>query len=234
MSILNQIVENKKIELESTKSDKNFFKSKFKEKNASIIAEIKLASPSFDYSWKIDLDELFRFYGENEFIKAVSNLIDEKYFKWDIKRGYDFKKKYKKPIFFKEFVIDKRQIDGAYYFAYDAILLLQRVLNFDKLQEFIDYSNSKNILPVVEIDDEKWMEEILKLKNDFAIWINCRNLKTMEINRQRHFEIYEKFKAELEDKIVFAFSGIDDLKQVNEYVWKFNWVLIGTYFVGRI
>ena len=79
--MLQKIVEDKKQELEEVKSDKNAFKQVFKEKNANIIAEIKLASPKFDYSDKIDLEKVFKFYGTNENIKAVSNLIDQKYFK---------------------------------------------------------------------------------------------------------------------------------------------------------
>jgi len=181
-----------------------------------------------------DLEKLFSFYGKNSFIKAVSNLIDKRYFAWDITRWTKFKEKYKKPIFFKEFVISKKQIDGAYYFAYDAILLLERVLEKNKLIEFINYANSKNIYPIVEIDNEKAMEKILWIKKDFGIAINCRNLWTMEINRQNHFKLYEKFEQDLKEKIVFAFSGIDHLKQVEEYKWKFNWVLIWTYFVKEM
>lgn len=231
MSILDEIIENKKQELETTKSDSKKFQEIFKEKNANLIAEIKLASPKFDYSDKIDLEKLFDFYGNHSDIKAISNLIDEKYFSWDILRWKKFKQNYNKPIFFKEFVVEKRQIDGANYFAYDAILLLQRVLTENQLIEFTNYANERNIFPIIEIDTEQGMEKVLKLGLNAWIAINCRNLWTMEIDRKRHFEIYDKFKKELENKLVFAFSWIDDLKQVEDYKWKFNWVLIWTYFM---
>jgi indole-3-glycerol phosphate synthase len=80
MNILQKIVENKKQELEKIKSNSKKFREIFAEKNANLIAEIKLASPKFDYSKKINLEKLFEFYGKNSQIKAVSNLIDEKYF----------------------------------------------------------------------------------------------------------------------------------------------------------
>jgi indole-3-glycerol phosphate synthase len=79
--ILAEIVQNKKNELKEVKSNKNLFKKIFAQKNANIMGEIKLASPKFDYSARISLDEIFKFYGENELIKAVSVLIDKKYFK---------------------------------------------------------------------------------------------------------------------------------------------------------
>lgn len=233
MNILNEIVNNKQKELDFIKSDKNRFKKIFSKKEASIIWEIKLASPKFDYSDQIDLEEIFKFYWTNDLVKGVSVLIDKTYFSWDINRGYDFKKTYNKPIFFKEFVIDIRQIDWASYFWYDAILLLKRILKIEKLIEFIKYSNLKDIYPVVEVDIKEDLEEILKIDLDFAVSINCRNLWTMEIDRQKHFEIYESFEKQLKDKITFAFSWIDDLAIIKEYKQKFNWVLIWTHFMKQ-
>lgn len=252
MSILQKIIENKKHKLEENKSNSKKFREIFNEKNASIIWEIKLASPKFDYSEKINLEDIFRFYWENKQIKAISNLIDEKYFSWDISRWKNFKQKYNKPIFFKEFVVSKTQIDWANYFWYDAILLLERVLSEKEIIEFVNYSNEKNIFPIIEVDTEKWMEKVLNIwkqnnnspiipfhKGDeditlkFWIAINCRNLWTMKIDRKRHFEIYDKFSEKLENKLVFAFSWIDNLKQVEEYKNKFNWVLVGSYFMEQ-
>jgi indole-3-glycerol phosphate synthase len=158
-------------------------------------------------------------------------LIDEKYFAWDINRWKIFKQKYNKPIFFKEFVISKTQIDGASYFWYDAILLLERVLSEQELIEFIKYSTEKNIFPIVEVDEEAWLKKILNLKLDFWIAINCRNLWTMEIDRKKHFSIIKNFEKELKNKLVFAFSWIDNLEQIKEYKQKFNWVLVWTYFI---
>ena len=56
----------------------------------------------------------------------------------------------------------------------------------------------------------------------------------MEINKNRHFEIYEKYKEKLEDKITFAFSWIYNLEDIKEYKWKYNWVLIWTHFMKQL
>ena len=233
MNILQKIIENKKQELELKKSNSKKFREIFKEKNANIIWEIKIASPKFNYSKEIDLEKVFEFYWKNNDIKAISNLIDEKYFSWDINRWKNFKQKYNKPIFFKEFVVSKTQIDWANYFWYDAILLLERVLNNEELIKFTNYSNNKNIFPIIEVDIEEWLEKVLNLDIDCWIAINCRNLWSMEIERKRHFEIYNKFSEKLENKLVFAFSWIDNLDQVIEYKNKFNWVLVGSYFMEK-
>ncbi len=233
MNILDKIVLNKKRELDKVKPNLWKFKKVFSKKNANVIWEIKLASPSFDYSDKIDLKQVFDFYWNSKKIRAVSVLVDKKYFFWDIERGYEFKRIYNKPIFFKEFVVDRRQVDWASYFWYDALLLLKRVLDVESLTDLIEYSVSKNIFPVVEVDNEDDLWEVLDIDLVFAVAVNCRNLWNMRIDRNRHFDIYEKYKCELENRITFAFSGIDDLEQVKEYKWKYNGVLIGTSFMKR-
>lgn len=235
-NILQKIVENKKLELENRKSNSKKFREIFAEKKASIIGEIKLASPKFDYSKEINLEKVFDFYWENLEIKAISNLIDESFFSWDINRWKIFKQKYNKAIFFKEFVVSKTQIDWANYFGYDALLLLVRVLTREELIEFINYTNSKNIFPIVEVDCEEDMEMVVKLSEELDFWIaiNCRNLWTMEIDRKKHFSIIKKFENKLENKLIFAFSWIDNLEQVKEYENIFNGVLVGSYFMNKL
>ena len=241
-NILQKIVENKKQELEKNKSNWEKFKKIFKEKNANLIAEIKLASPKFDYSKEINIEEVFKHYWENKSIKAVSNLIDQKYFSWDISRWKIFKQKYNKPIFFKEFVVNNTQIDWASYFWYDAILLLERVLSEEKLVEFSQYAIQKNIFPIIEVDNKETLEKILTsslaplLIRKGKIWIavNCRNLWTMEIDRKKHFSIIEWLNKKLENTLIFAFSWIDNLEQLKEYKWIYNWVLVGSYFMDKL
>lgn len=238
MRILEKILLNKKEELEKVKSNGDLFKKVFAKKEANIIWEIKLASPS----WNIpensleNLEKITEFYWTNIEIKAVSNLIDKKFFSWDINIWTNFKQKYNKLIFFKEFVISRKQIDWANYFGYDSLLLIKRILSRDWLIDFIFYSKSKNIFPIVEVDNEKDFEEILELSQDleFAVALNSRNLDTLEINKNFHFEIYEKFKDKLEDKIIFAFSWINSEEEQKSYIWKFNWVLIWSYFMKKL
>lgn len=250
INILERIIENKKKEIiwevykekkkyiieDELQSNAENFKQLFSKKNAGIIWEIKIASPKFDYSQSINMEEVFKFYGETHAIKAVSNLIDTKYFKGSILRGSMFKKQYKKPIFFKEFVISKKQIDWAHFFWYDAILLLARVLDTERIIDFIKYANTKKIFPIVEVDCDEDTENILNIQNiqEFGIAINCRNLWTMEIQREQHFNIVKKYKNQLKEKIVFAFSWIDNLNKITEYKGLFNGVLVGSYFMNKL
>jgi len=238
MNILNEIIKNKKQELKNHKSDKERFKKIFSKKNANIIWEIKLKSPT-KYEMISDekkLENIYNFYWENKIIKAISILIDKTYFNWDIIRWQIIKQRYNKPIFFKEFVIDKKQIDWASYYWYDALLLLKRVLKNDVLINLINYSLEKDIFPIVEVDNEKDLNEIIELSEKLELWIaiNSRNLWNMQIDINSHFTLYNKYKDKLANNLTFAFSWIDNLDDIKKYKNKYNWVLIWTYFMKNI
>lgn len=232
MNKLSEIVKHKLLERKFFTPNKNKFKKTFQTKKAKIIWEIKLLSPNWVNINKEKLNEIIKFYSNNSQIIAISVLIDEKYFWWDISRAKSIKDISNKTILFKEFVVSKSQIDWANYYWYDAILLIKKILDNRKLIEFINYSNEKNIHPIVEVDNEKDFKYILNLskKYDFSLAINARNLNTMEINTEIHFYLYEKYKTKLQDKIIFAFSWID-IKDIYKYKNKFNWVLIWTNFM---
>ncbi len=237
MTILNEIITNKKQELASWKSNKDLFKKVFAKKDAKIIWEIKLKSPSnSNLALDKDIEQIFNFYWNNKEIRAISNLIDEKYFAWDIKRWKQFKERYKKPIIFKEFVIDKTQIDWASYFWYDALLLIKRIIKNKELINLINYSLEKNIFPIVEIDNELDLKKIIKLSEslDFWIAINARNLWTMQIDNNSHINLQTKYSDSLANKLLFAFSWINNLLDLKKYKNKFNWVLIWTYFMKNL
>lgn len=233
-NILKSIIQNKEKELKLFNSNWNLFFNTFAKKNASVIAEIKIASPSFDYRNKININSLVKYYWTNKSIKWISILIDEKFFAWDIGR-IKLLKQYNKPTFFKEFVINEKQIDWACYFWYDWLLLIKRILTLKRLDELLEYTLGKWIFPIIEIDNEKDLIEELKRKwNNFWISLNARNLDTMEMNNNFHFEMYEKYKKEFDKKIVFAFSWISGLNQVDLYKWKYNWVLIWTGLIKNL
>jgi len=237
MTILDEIITNKKAKLASSKSNKDLFKKIFVKKDAKIIWEIKLKSPSnSNLAIDKDINQILEFYWKQKEIKAISILIDYKYFAWDITRWKLFKERYKKPILFKEFVIDKTQIDWASYFWYDALLLIKRILKNKKLIEFINYSLEKNIFPIVEIDNELDLKKIIKLSEyyDFWIAINARNLWNMQIDNNSHINLQAKYKEHLANKLLFAFSWITNLQDLKKYKNKFNWVLIWTYYMKNL
>ena len=78
------------------------------------------------------------------------------------------------------------------------------------------YCLAKNIEPLIEVDNESELVAILQnfSPEEISIGINCRNLDTMEIDREEHFSLW---RTELSDYHILALSGITDFAQINEY-----------------
>lgn len=246
MSKLQEIVEHKKQELQQQQSDWYHFLMTFASKAyPGVIAEIKLSSPSFDLSDKISWQQLAHAYIDHDEVRAISILTDKKYFSWDITRATYIKNHTSKPLLFKEFVISTKQIDGAYFYGYDACLLIKKCLSDDELLLLTLYAQAKWICPVVEIDNSEDLAIVIQLvdrirsmsskHNDLiAIWVNCRDLTTMHIDRKNHHSIISDYEQQLQNIHIFAFSWIESLEQVEEYKDLYNWVLIWTSFVKSL
>lgn len=232
MSILDQIVADKRASLERSQSNGRDFREVFTTSGVQCIWEVKIASPSFDYLDRVDPLAYIEYLWNYEAISAMSILIDEKYFKGDITR-IQHAKQYQKPIFFKEFVVSERQIDGAWYHGYDALLLIKRSLSDEEITKLATYTVSKWMYPIIEVDTAQDLEVLFALvwSNQRWIAINCRNLWTMEIDRSRHFSLYEEYSEQFARHQMFAFSWIDSVDQRHEYEWKYDGVLIGTSLV---
>ena len=232
---LKEIIKNKGEEITQSRSNKDLFQKIFEKKTASIIGEVKIASPSYDYSELIEYTEIIDAYLEATNIKAISILIDKKFFKWDITRIKYLKEKWNKPTLFKEFIMSTSQIDWASYYWYDSVLLMKKTLAPSKLESFTKYSFDKNIFPIIEVDNKEDLETVLQLQNqEFWIAINARNFDTMKVDTSIHSEIYKAYEKELRNRLLFAFSGIKPNKVTEEYSWKYNWVLLGRSLVEEI
>ena len=98
-----------------------------------------------------------------------------------------------------------------------------------ELKELVNYCLSRNIEPLIEVDNPADLAEVLQnfSPDDITIGINCRDLDTMLIDREDHFRFW---RSELMNYHVLALSGISDFAQVQEYQWKYDGVLIGSLF----
>lgn len=235
-TILDDIVSHKQQERIIFTPSWNRFKETFKNKQADVIAEVKVASPSFDLSDKVDVKKLIKRYGTQDRIKAMSILIDEKYFSWDITRAHMAKRR-NKPLFFKEFIIEEAQIDGANYFWYDWCLILKKILTDEQSISLTKYALSKNIYPIIEVDNRTDLETVFGWCSherwwcNVWIWLNCRNLWTMKLDPSVHMAYAQEYKKEYQHHTMFAFSGLSSLDESLEYRWSYDWVLIGTGLV---
>lgn len=169
MNTLETIIQNKKDERALLRSDGNAFVQMLRRDGVSVVGEIKLASPSYDYRDRLDWRAIVQAYIDAPLIDGISLLIDETYFAGDIARAKAVRQYAQDagvarvPLVFKEFVIEEAQIDGARYYGYDAVLLLVRCLDDEILARLIRYTQAAGLCPLVEADSPATIERAMRV-----------------------------------------------------------------------
>lgn len=224
-TILDKIVEDKKIRLKEHKSRipmeemirlaeddlksdagktrENCFHDALKKDGISIIGEFKKASPSLGkINEKIDLMERIDEY--NASVDAISCLTEEDHFLGNTDYLKEIRKKSTLPIIRKDFMIDEYQFYEAKVIGADAVLLITAILDDVQMREFYSLARELKLDVLVETHDEREIERALKT-DPRIIGVNNRNLKdfTIDIENTRRLKRYIP-----DDKIYVAESGI--------------------------
>ena len=208
-NVLHKIIQDKKESLKILKKDntldaleakiKNFnnfldFKETIaKNKNVSLIAEIKKASPSAGVLVK-DFNHLniAKMYIENG-ATCLSVLTEEKHFLGKLDYIKDIKNEFKIPILAKDFFIDPYQIALSKSYGCDCVLLIIAALDDKQADEIYAEALKHKLSVIVEVHDHKEAEIALKYENAL-IGINNRNLKTLDISINNTISIFEILK----------------------------------------
>ena len=208
-NILEKIVQDKKeslIEIKKVnsldfldnkiKTLNNFFDFKqaiTKNKNVSLITEIKKASPSAGVLVKdfnhINIAKMYKDNGAT----CLSVLTEEKHFLGKLDYIKDIKDKFKIPVLAKDFFIDPYQIALSKSFGCDCVLLIIAALDQKQADEIYAEARKHNLSVIVEVHDNKEAEKALKYE-EALIGINNRNLKTLDISINNTISIFEILK----------------------------------------
>lgn len=240
-NILKEIVDYKKLELESLKrkvslkdvthksqdieAARSFFdalkfspfspqaNNKGGEPSVRVIAEIKKASPSAGLIRKdFNPDQIAHWY-EDGGAACISVLTDEHFFQGHLDYISIVKKAVKLPVLRKDFTIDEYQIFEARGAGADAILLIVRILEDAQLKDYADIAHELGLSVLVEVHDQKEKERALK-SGVKILGVNNRNLDTLEID----LKTCETLSKDVSKDICFvAESGIsksDDMKRL--------------------
>ena len=208
-NVLDKIIQDKKESLKILKKDntldaleakiKNFnnfldFKETIvKNKNVSLIAEIKKASPSAGVLVKnFNHLNIAKMYIENG-ATCLSVLTEEKHFLGKLDYIKDIKNKFKIPVLAKDFFIDPYQIALSKSYGCDCVLLIIAALDDKQADEIYAEALKHKLSVIVEVHDHKEAEIALKYENAL-IGINNRNLKTLDISINNTISIFEILK----------------------------------------
>lgn len=207
-NFLLQIIEEKRKDLVQKSQFLNFPKDKM-----TIIAEIKLASPTIRYlGSKKDIIKRAVAY-EKAGVDAISVITERRFFKGSPHFISLIKTKVSVPILQKDFVIDPFQIYEAKIIGANAILLIAKLVDKKTLINFVALSQKLGIEPVVEISDETDLKKAAATSTAI-IAVNARNLETFIVN----IDIACKLIKKIPDRFIkLGFSGIKSSYEVKKY-----------------
>lgn len=246
MSILDQIIADKKVEVEQRKSlypvklleQSTFFggqpvslkKYIRREDKVGIIAEFKRQSPSkgvINASAKVEKTTIGYMQAG---ASGLSVLTDTKYFggKNDdlvTARSFNFC-----PILRKDFIVDEYQIIEAKSIGADVILLIAAALAPEEVKSLGAFAQSLGLEVLLEVHNKEELERSLNPNIDL-LGVNNRNLSTFETTIQTSKDLAGLIPSEF---VKVSESGINDPAVVVDLMKHgFEGFLIGEYFMQK-
>ena len=243
MKILDKIVEDKKIEINKLLSNSSIsklenshlfsrkcisLKESIKNNNSGIICEFKRRSPSNqNINYISSLSDVVSGY-EEAGAAGLSILTNKKYFDGDILDIIDIRDISNLPILRKEFIISEYQVIEAKSIGSDAILLIASILSEEEIIGYSSLAKSIGLEVLLEIHSE---DELYKISGDDIdiVWVNNRNLDTLEIDLNNSVELYGKIPSKF---IKISESGISEVESILKLKEVgYNGFLIGEKFM---
>jgi len=215
-------------EQSTTRGFVNAIKNRVDKKKASVIAEIKKASPSKGVIRSLfDPEEIARSYAAHN-ATCLSVLTDIDFFQGDDSYLPLARNVCDLPVLRKDFMVNTYQIAESRSLGADCILLIVAALEKEKLKDLYQCAESYGLDVLIEVHDKVELEIALELDSTL-IGINNRNLKTFETSLQTTIDLLPYIP---ENKIVITESGIhsqDDVQNMlKEKVFGF---LVGEAFM---
>lgn len=204
MNILEAIVKDKKEELSKIKSkisldeiqnreayhrtSISITEALLKPGSSGIIAEFKRHSPSKgDIHKGANCLQITQGYAK-EGAAAISILTETKYFKGNDEDLMQGRKSEFTPILRKDFMVDAFQFYEAKSLGADVVLLIASILSKSQTKEFLDLAHSLGMQVILEIHNEKELENNWTQGVDI-VGVNNRDLTTFQVNVETSFRL---------------------------------------------
>jgi indole-3-glycerol phosphate synthase len=190
----------------------------------SLIAEHKRRSPSAGLIREdLELEDVVRAY-ERGGAAALSILTETPSFGGSLDDLRAARRASRLPLLRKDFIVDAYQVHEAFAAGADAILLIVAALRQRELSALHEEALSLGLSALVEVHDERELMTALELRAA-VIGINNRDLKTLEVDTRRTFELVPRLGGRA---LVVAESGFSRREQLDELAQTgVNGVLVG-------
>lgn len=175
-----------------------------------LIAEIKRSSPSKGSLSSIDNPASLAMEYENGGADVISVLTEQRRFKGSIEDLISVRSAVKLPVLRKDFIVTEFQIYESRILGADLLLLIVAALAKSQLTDFYQLATELGMDVLVEVHDLKEAELAVDIGSKI-IGVNCRNLKTLEVNDKNFELILPHLPASV---LKIAESGISSRAQV--------------------
>jgi indole-3-glycerol phosphate synthase len=125
------------------------------------------------------------------------------------------------PVLRKDFIVDRYQVQESFAAGADAILLIVAALTGRELSALYDEARGLGLSVLVEVHDERELDAALELITAHPppppalVGINNRDLKTLEVDTRRTFELAPRIQSPAQ-ALVVAESGFSRPAQLDE------------------
>jgi indole-3-glycerol phosphate synthase len=178
----------------------------------SLIAEHKRRSPSAGpIRDDLELEQVVGAYQRGG-AAALSILTEGPNFGGSLEDLRDARATTSLPLLRKDFIVDPYQVQEAFAAGADAILLIVAALTPRNLSALHDEARGLGLSALVEVHDERELQVALELATPI-VGINNRDLKTLEVDTRRTFQLRERVP---EPTLVVAESGFSRRQQLDE------------------
>ena len=195
------------------KSSKDFKQIIKTNPHATLLAEIKFASPSLG-KIRTPTDTLSI---ASQMVtggsKALSILTQPHLFNGSPEYFMKVREAIDVPLLMKDVMIDKIQIDAAKKMGADYMLVIQSLFDqkfLKDIDEFIEYGHKQGLEILLEVHTKEEFENALKTKADL-IGINNRDLDTLEIDLKTTETVLKGYEK---SRPILSESGIDNPENI--------------------
>ena len=243
MSILNKIVNDKKIEvafrkelipIKQLENSVLFNKvtkslaSNLKNSTTGIIAEHKRRSPSKAViNQSSSVWEVAKGY-EDAGACGMSVLTDGKYFGGSLDDLLTARASCNMPLLRKEFIIDEYQLLEAKAYGADVCLLIAACLTRAEIKKLSEFAKSLELDVLLEVHNEEELQKSLMPSLDM-LGVNNRNLKTFEVSLETSKVLSTQIPSDFVKVSESGISSIEAIKELKTY--GYEGFLIGENFM---
>ena len=201
------------IDVNLEKSSKDFVQIIKMNPHATLLTEVKFASPSLGkirtLTDPVSIAKQMIAGGS----KALSVLTQPHLFHGSPEYFIKVRQSVEVPLLMKDIMIDKIQIDAAKKIGADYMLVIQSLFDqgyLKEIDEFIDYGHKQRLKILLEVHTKEEFQNALKTEADI-IGINNRNLDTLEIDLKTTEMVLEGYEK---SRIILSESGINTSEDI--------------------